>query len=349
MFITYKQQLLQRWHVAKPIPAIQPLAIIVARGDLSMEPSIPRVVATAAWREEIAHVRRRFSLEEVVVLIGVSWSSWMRSSGGGGGIFPVPDALLGVGVLLDQLPEHGRLEQQAERGGGASPPHAAAGTGRHHGRHGGVLPAAAATARRRGAVVQQERVADSWEHLGRLCRVEELLGRSCLHQERRLRVEGGRSTAGFQPCDVGPQVEVGHRVHAFVLYRRDVVCAGGFFLSAWIGAGLFFVIYCQWWWWWWWCLDEKVVFFVFVRDQGKDCAYCKFLGKGTCSQKRAQFLPPTSRSDDVWMEHLCIVWWNFGAMNLWWHWIILFLLSEIYLATPLYLDTPLEKPLLFLW
>ena len=149
----------------------------------------------------------------------------------------VPHALLGVGVLLDQLPEHGRLEQEAERGGGASPPHAAAGTGRHHG-HGGVL--AAAAARRRGAVVQQERVA-TWEHLGRLCRVEELVGRSRLHHES-IRVEGGRSTAGFQPCDVGSQVEVGDRVHAFVLYRRDVVCAGGLFLSAWIGAGLFFLI-----------------------------------------------------------------------------------------------------------
>lgn len=41
-------KLLQRRHVAKPIPAIQPLAIIVARGDLSMEPSIPCVVAAAA-------------------------------------------------------------------------------------------------------------------------------------------------------------------------------------------------------------------------------------------------------------------------------------------------------------
>jgi hypothetical protein len=47
-FTLHKQQLLQRRHVAKPIPAIQPLAIIVARGDLSMEPSIPRVAATAA-------------------------------------------------------------------------------------------------------------------------------------------------------------------------------------------------------------------------------------------------------------------------------------------------------------
>lgn len=71
------------------------------------------------------------------VVVGVSLS-WMSSSGGG-----VPDALLGVGVLLDQLPEHGRLEQEAERGG-ASLPHAAR-TGRRHG-HRGLLAAAAATA-----------------------------------------------------------------------------------------------------------------------------------------------------------------------------------------------------------
>ena len=38
---------------------------------------------------------------------------------------PQSAGLLGVRVLLDQLPEHGRLEQEAERGGRASLPHAA--------------------------------------------------------------------------------------------------------------------------------------------------------------------------------------------------------------------------------